>query len=50
MMEWGNSRLRQHTFAKRKLGRDIDSYKEPMNEATDGNIGSGVSSGFAWCA
>jgi len=46
-MEWGNLRLRQRTFAKRKLGREIDSLKEPMNGATDGNIGSGASSGFA---
>ena len=47
-MEWGNPRLRQRTLAKRKLGRDMDSHKEPMNGAADGNIGSGASSGFAW--
>jgi len=40
-MEWGNPKLRQHTFAKRKLGRDIDSHKEPMNAVR------GASSGFA---
>ncbi|MBR7160868.1 MAG: hypothetical protein IKD07_00495 [Clostridia bacterium] len=48
MMEWGNPRLRQRTFAKRKLGCDMDSHKEPMNGAADGNIGSGASAGFAW--
>ena len=26
----------------------MDSHKEPMNGAADGNIGSGASSGFAW--
>jgi len=47
MMEWRNPRLRQRTFAKRKLGCDMDSHKEPMNGVADGNIGSGASSGFA---
>jgi len=41
-MEWGNPRLRQRALAKRKLGRDMDSHKEPMNAVY------GASSGFAW--
>jgi len=47
MMDWGNPRLRQRTLAKRKLGRDMDSNKEPWNGASDGNIGSVASAGFA---
>ena len=40
MMDWGNPRLRQRTLAKRKLGRDMDSHKEPMNAVTDSRIGT----------
>jgi len=45
MMEWGNPRFRQRY--REGFGRHGGSHKEPMNGATDGNIGSGVSSGFA---
>ena len=47
MMDWGNPRLRQRTLAKRRTGFDMHSHKEPMNGASDGNVGSGASSGFA---
>ena len=40
-MEWGNPMRRQRTPAKRRLGRDMHSNKEPMNAVY------GASSGFA---
>jgi len=45
MMEWGKPGLRQRY--REGFGRHEGSHKEPMNGATDGNIGSGASSGFA---
>jgi len=39
-MEWGNPRRRQRTPAKRRLGRDMHSHKEPMNAVTDSRIGA----------
>jgi len=45
MMERGNPRLCQRH--RESFGRHGGSRKEPMNGATDGNIGSGASSGFA---
>ena len=45
MMEWGNPRLRQRY--REGFGRHGGSHKEPMNGASDGNVGSGASSGFA---
>jgi len=43
----GESKAPSAHPAKRRLGSDMHSHKEPMNGAADGNIGSGASSGFA---